>query len=202
MTGNMIPLNINQSSSELNYIHGRQDYYWYLRSPQFREEFIKPLANIVNRLGLTCLDVGCSEACLADYLNVAYYGFDGSRAAIEKACERIKTIPVQGRISISVDRFEDPSLYINVIGTIVLGGILEVLVKPEHRVALLQMYQERYNPVYLVIYDLERLDTSEIDKVYGLPMEVVYLHCPPFPPEKNVPDVKLHRKIMVYQCQK
>jgi hypothetical protein len=81
---NQTILNIDQSKEELTKIHGEQDYYWYLRSEAFRETFLKPIADIVNYLGYTCLDVGCGEACLADYVTVPYVGID--------ACKDLKMV--------------------------------------------------------------------------------------------------------------
>ncbi len=174
-----------------------QDYYWYLKSEQFIKAFLKPIAGIINSAGEPCLDVACGEAILADLVTVPYWGFDGSEIAINKARIRISnTDPSKiqtNSITLGIGRIEQPTAT-GEYGTIVFGGVMEVLIKPDKRVPLLEMYQEKYRAKRFIIYDLERLDTTEIEQRYGKP--VIELHgC------TNVPyivDVKNHRKILVY----
>lgn len=202
-------LNINQSKEELDKIHGEDDYYWYLRSPEFRDTFLKGIAEIVDYLGDPCLDVGCGEACLADYVRVSYTGMDGSREAIEKAIKRLSiTRRAEDPISLYIARIENGLGFDASFGTVIFGGILEVLIKPEHRVSLLQYYQKAYKVNHFVIFDLERLDTSKIEECYGKPITELHLVCPPIYNKLNsksisipIPEVKLRRKVLVYKCQ-
>lgn len=189
-------LNLDQSAGELNDLWGERDYYHYLRSEAFVEAFLKPIAAIVNRLGGPVLDVGCGEAALADHVTVPYLGIDGSESAIRRSMARhrlgVWTWP--GRI-------ESPPRLPGVFPTAVFGGILEVLVKPEHRVPLLEMYRERFGVRYFIVYDLERLDTSALDLHYGLPVKEIHASADPRKMERVIDhEVKLHRKILVYKA--
>lgn len=201
-------LNVDQSPEELEEVHGAADYYAYLRSPQFVEAFVKPVGAICQRLyddsaretgrGCPVLDAGCGDGMLADHVGLCpYVGFDGSQAAIIRALSR----EGRGPGAYFVGRFEDPPCppSLTAIGfkTLVLSGILEVLVKPECRVPLLEMYRERFGVTHFVICDLERLDTSLLQEKYGPPVEE--LHRVAENPG-GLPEVKLRRKILVFRA--
>lgn len=188
----MTILNLNQQSDELNEIHGEKDYYWYLRSPEFIEAFIKPLGGIVDSFGEPCLDVACGEGVLYDHVNVPYVGIEGSEAAIAKARrDRPKATVMLGRMeSPAVE--PQPGKDRAEFGTIIFGGLLAVLVKPEHHVEFVNLYRQ-FNPRRFIIYDLERTDTSFLDKAFRRTHEfhgVANL--------KKIIDVKRRRKILVY----
>lgn len=181
-------LNIDQTPQELAELYGEKDYYDYLRSGPFREAFIRPIADIVDRLGEPCLDAGCGEACLADYVTVPYCGFDGSETAIDRARKRAP------HARLYVTRFEAPSIW-DIFPTVVFGGIMEVLVKPNARVPLLENYQKWYDVRHFIIYDLERMDTSEIEARYGKPIEEMHASAD----LPGLMEVKKHRKILVFK---
>lgn len=187
-------LNIDQSPQELAELYGEQDYYAYLRSSPFREAFTRPLAAIVNRLGEPVLDVACGEGCLADYVTVPYAGFDGSATAIERGRNRLGCGGGAGA-RLEVGRFESPAIE-GLFPTVVFGGILEVLVKPESRVSLLEMYVARYGARNLIVYDLERLDTYGIETRFGAPVEK--RHCE-VGVESGVIPAKRFRKVLLFQ---
>lgn len=181
-------LNLVQTPRELDELYGSKDFYWYLRSPPFVDAFVKPMAEIINEIGLPCLDVGCGEAVLFDHLKVRYAGMDGSASAIERArkCRPLASI-VSGRI-------ESPeSLLPSEFGTIVFGGLFSVLVKPECQVAFIERYAA-FNPQFFIVYDLERTDTSRIDERFELVRSVHATAA-----MKLEPDVKRHRKIRLYR---
>lgn len=188
----MNPLNIDQSPEELTDLYNR-DFYWYLRSDQFREAFLRPIAAIINRYGEPCLDAGCGEGILADYVVGSYVGFDGSETAIKRAKAR------KPLIAFLVSRIEAPPLpaCIGHFGTVVFGGIMEVLIKPDERMPLLEMYRQMYNVNRFIIYDLERLDTSAIEGMYGRPTEEIHATVLGV----DVIPAKQSRKILVYSCR-
>jgi len=181
-------LKTSQPAELLDKLYGKQDYYWYLKSEQFRRVFIRPLATVVNDLNLPCLDVACGEGWLADYVTVPYTGIDGSTTAIETARSR------HSSCGFIVCRIESPELLSDSFGTIVFGGILKPLVKPQCYVLFLELYL-RFNPKYLVIYDLLNLEESTISRRFSLvdrlqgSVDMV-----------GIPRVKKHRKILVYSC--
>lgn len=187
-------LNLNQTPDELRELYGERDYYYYLRSPQFCRAFIKPTAQVVNSLGRGVLDVGCGEGYLADHVTVRYLGIDGSVTAIERARERRSNIAGAFR----VDRFEEPTI-IGVYPTIVLSGILEVLIKPEHRVSLIQHYINRFSTEYVVICDLERLDETALRAEFREPLIESHLIADSLS-ERDVEEVKRKRKLLVFKC--
>ena len=182
-------LNINQSSAELSKIY-TEDYYYYLRSQAFCEAFLQPLGECINDLGFPCLDVGCGEGQLAEFVEVPYHGIDGSRVAIETA----KTVLEKPTRTFQVARLENYPLETRErFGTIVFGGILSVLINPEKRVDLLRLYQ-RLKPEFFIVYDLEILETEQLDEEFKLVEEY---HATA---NIDLQDVKRHRKILVYQC--
>jgi hypothetical protein len=188
-------LNIDDSPETLDHIHGDEDRWAYLRSPEFVEAFVRPVAAICNRLDDPILDVGCGDGILGDHIDLApYFGFDGSQAAILRGLTRKGRRPA----ALWVARFEEPPpshSWFNA-WTVVLSGILEVLVKPECRVPMLETYRERFKVRHFVVCDLERLDTSAIEARYGPPVEE--MHRVATGPA-GVPEVKRRRKILVYR---
>lgn len=184
-------LNLNQSPDELRDVYDR-NYYRYLDSPEFHETFLTPIGQIVDSFGQPVLDVGCGEGQLSDHILSPYLGIDGSETAIKKAIEKRAT----DRKRFQFERFETYQNGREWFGTVVFGGIMEVLVKPDYRVPLMMQYAERFATDQFVIYDLERLDTSLIEQKYKLihrqSLSVVI---------DNLEDVKKHRKIMVFSCR-
>jgi len=180
-------LNVAQEPGELNGLYAA-DYYWYLRSEAFCKAFLAPLGSVINRLGLPCLDVGCGEGQLSDFVSVPYTGFDGSEEAIRRA--RAKHPAGE----FHVGRIESPSVA-GKFGVIVFGGLLSVLVKPEMQLDFVGLYK-KYDPSYFIVYDLAALDTSNLDGKYELRQS--YEGRADLPGLS--PEVKLHRKIRVYQC--
>ena len=181
-------LNLVQTPRELDELYGSKDYYWYLRSPPFVDAFIKPMATIINEIGLPCLDVGCGEAVLFDHLKVPYVGIEGSASAIERAnhCRPTARI-VRGRIESPVAIFPLD------FGTIVFGGLFSVLVKPDRQFDFINRYAA-FKPKFFIVYDLERTDTTQIDERFE---RILERHATAEIDLK--PDVKRHRKILVYR---
>jgi len=185
-------LNINQSPDTLDEIHGEMDYYWYLRSPAFIKAFIKPLGELVNSFGDVCLDVGCGEGVLFDHVKVTYYGIEGALEAVKKARrDRPTAMVMHGRIEAPPDVLDGSS-----IGTIVFGGLLSVLVKPECHAKFASLYR-RFQPQRFIVYDLERLDTSHLDAAFR---RVSEFHA--VAEIDGIEDVKKARKILVYEYGK
>ena len=183
-------LSLVQSLENLNHVY-EDDYYWYLRSPEFRRVFLVPLGIIVDGLGLPCLDVGCGEGQLGDHVSkVCYSGFDGSDVAIQRARENLPVADLR------VGRIESPPDFDGDFGTVVFGGLFQVLVAQEQQVEFLEIYRERYRAVNFVVYDLFSLDTSRIDESYSLMM-----HYEARADMALTPAVKLHRKIRVYRAK-
>lgn len=149
----------------------------------------------MNKLGLPCLDVGCGEGQLAAYISVPYTGFDGSAEAIRKASYGTY-YSMQFPKKFCVARFESFSSGES-YGTIIFGGIMSVLVKPEKRVSLIEDYIKKFQGKYVIIYDLEHFDSSEIDQTFHL-----YDEYHATAEVKDLQEVKKHRKILTYKvCQ-
>ena len=198
-------LSLNQSPEELTNVYD-VDYYDYLASPQFRHAFLEPLAERINSYKLPVLDVGCGEGNLAQYISVPYYGFDGSDTAIQKAIEKNWSGPEKaaypesknpkGIKKFCVARLETFNEQEFNFGTIVFGGILKVLVKAEQRIPLLNQYIKRFDPKYILIYDLEELDHEPISNEFKLIDEY---HATADVP--GLQEIKKHRKILTYQMK-
>ena len=184
-------LNLDQPPEELRQVHDT-DYYWYLRSAPFRRAFIEPLTDRVNRLSLPVLDVGCGEGYLLQEARVPYLGLDGSESAIQKARQ------VYGAARFTLGRLEDPQLPVDFdFGTVVFGGIFSVLVKRAHYVDLVELYRGLTPKLqYLVIYDLETLDTQAFDDKYR---RLSSYHASAYGLPEDFQEVKKHRKILTYQ---
>lgn len=185
----MTYLNLDQSPAELADLYGGRDYYWYLRSDPFREAFLRPLGRMVNELRLPCLDVGCGEGQLAEFVTGIYVGIDGSASAVARGKAR------NPRLDIRAGRLEAPDPAWGPAGTAVFGGIMEVLVRPDRRVPLVELYRETFGLSYLVVYDLERLDTGALEGRYRKLSEY---HARAEMPDLE-PAVKRDRKILVFE---
>lgn len=191
-------LNLNQSQEELDKVYSG-NYYWYLRSWEFREKFLIPLGDLINKLGLPVLDVGCGEGQLATYVAVRYHGIDCSAVAIERASSLaysngVSTEPEKSLRTFCVARFEDfysPEVKAK---TVVFGGLFSVLIKPERYLDFIQLYIERFDPSYFIIYDLERTDLTEVNKHF----HIIYEHhaVADLP---SLQEVKRYRKFLCYK---
>lgn len=188
-------LNINQTPEELKELYDN-DYYWYLRSQEFGDTFLRTIGTIASVLGdlpKKVLDIGCGEGQLAQFIECGYFGFDGSETAIARAEQRYKGQP----IDFAVGRFENPPALGCPITTAIFGGVLEVLVKPQYRVAFIERYCSTYSLQYFIIYDLMRLDTSLIEEFYTLIGE----YRGSTPEMNGLIDVKRHRKVLVFKAK-
>lgn len=184
-------LNLVQPEGELRQLYGGDNYYWYLSSRPFVEAFTKPLAGYVNELDKPVLDVGCGEGILGDFCEVPHVGFDGSDSAIARGMKR------NPRLDLRVGRIEHPEFLLpEEFGTIVFGGLLSVIVRPERYIEFIRLY-EIFNPQFFIIYDLERVDTKEIDATFAKTAEYHGSAVMDLQPE-----VKKHRKILVYRWDK
>mgnify|MGYP005812530077 FL=1 len=192
MTSSM--LKNNQSEEALAKMYGQDDYYWYLRSPQFAETFLKEIGRIVNHFEGGVLDVGCGEGQLAPWVKVPYVGIDACVVAINKAEDRWGGDRLDRSFWVSrLENIESIPTSRDV-DSIVFGGILEVLVNPEERLNLVKQYMEKFNATCLVVYDLLRFDDSflqaEYDRIYRFEGEV---DMPEIIPQKR------KRQILVYR---
>lgn len=186
-------LNLNQTPDELVDLYDK-DYYWYLRSQAFSDMFLSKIGCVASLLGKypkKVLDVGCGEGQLAQYVSCGYLGFDGSKSAIDRALNRYRGQP----LSFEVARFEDPPMVGGVFTTAVFGGVLEVLVKPEHRLDFIQKYITLYRLQYFIVYDLERLDTWPLEHPY----QIIGEFRGGVPEMGGLLDVKRHRKVLVFK---
>lgn len=186
-------LNKNLTPDELDWLYGPADYYWYLKSPQFRDTFLQPLGGIIdscNKASQQCLDVGCGEGWLSEYIAGPYIGVDGSRVGVEHAREKYP------RRQFFLGRMEHPQRHWGKLNVVVFGGIFSVLVKPECQVELLDRYWEMFNPSYFVIYDLQQLDTNLIQQHF--PIVQSFKASVDMP---SLQEIKRHRKIEVYSCR-
>lgn len=179
-------LNLNQTPEELTKLY-QDDYYWYLRSEAFRKAFLELVGHLANVHGYGCLDVGCGEGQLSEFIETHYYGIDGSADAVAKGQKL-------GR-NIQCDRFENPATISGYYDVVVFGGILEVLIRPEHRLEFVNYYVEKVRAKYVIVYDLTRLDTYPLERGYKL-----LQHHTRTAADINIIEAKLHRKVMLFQC--
>lgn len=186
-------LNIDQSYEELSELYGPKDYYWYLRSEPFQLTFLQPMGALINSTARTCLDVGCGEGQLADFVTIPYIGIDGSPTAVKRGRAKDRNI--------ILGRMENPPhtehLLLRKIDLIVFGGLLSVLIKPEYRLDFVQMYLTTFSPRYFVVYDLATLDTTQLDRVFTRGLES-------FQATVDMPDlqeIKRTRKVILYKAQ-
>lgn len=154
----------NQDGELLNRLY-QEDYYWYLESAPFINKFGRAIAAWVQELGDSVLDLGCGTGWLAGLLpgEYSYVGLDGSQVAIERARKkypkrkfinyRIERLVELGNTLPGIDKFD----------TLVLGGMLETLVEPTMRITLIQELQQIFSARSLIVYDLERLDTTQFN---------------------------------------
>jgi len=181
----------NQSEEVLARLYGADDYYWYLRSPEFSQTFLKEIGRIVNHFPGGVLDVGCGEGQLAHWIKSPYTGIDACEKAVYKAMDKNSGHP---NATFWVSRLEDCQSLVGGFDCIVFGGILEVLIKPEERLNLVKHYMERFNATCLVVYDLLRFNDhflqEEYDRIHRFEGEV---DLPQIIPQKR------KRQILVYR---
>ena len=172
----------------LEEMYSGEDYYWYLKSPEFKETFLEPLADIINSIGEPVLDVGCGEGWLAELITVPYVGIDGSGAAIDTA-----TLSFPQK-TFAVGRIEYPVPLWGNANTLLLGNILYLLIKRNHFIDFIDLYRECFDLEWVIVYDLQNLDTSSLEAEYKRVSKVEASA-----PLKLKPDIKRHRKIEVYK---
>ena len=177
----MTYLNHNLSQDHLDKTY-QSDYYWYLKSPEFSQTFLKPLGNICNELGGHVLDVGCGEGQLYRHINVEYTGIDASSIAIERAKE---TWPGDFRVA-RFETWEEQGF-----DTVVFGGVLSVIVLPTMYISFIR----KFGGSHFIIYDLQKLDTTDIDKRWEC------IHSIEAKADLPIGKVKCCRKIRVYRCE-
>lgn len=192
-------LNVDQSSEELDELYGERDYYAYLRSHNFRPLYATVAAHVSKLVGGDgyVLDVGCGEAMLADYLpsDIRYFGLDASRAAIRRARERMGLLPPVSNLY--PHRIEERFRVTN-FGVVVFGAIMEVLIKPKHRVDLVNQYRETTRASHFIVHDLDRLDVSELSRSHHLlSIQSVSLSAQGLP--HDFPPAKLKRQVWVFE---
>ena len=179
----------NQTPEQLRDMAAR-DYYWYLRSRSYVETFLKSTAEIANRLGSSCLDVGCGEGELARFVTIPYLGIDASEEVITAAkCVNRKRPHLRFQVA-RLEEFDSDETF----SAIVFSGMLYALVNLDAYVPLLEKYL-RFSPDYFVICDLQRLDTADIGKRFKCIQQFYGEAVVP-----NLEIVKQRRKVMVYQC--
>lgn len=191
-------LNLNQTPSELDRLYGKQDYYWYLRSPEFQKAFLEPLGLIVAKYGKTCLDVGCGEGQLGNHVpaSVQYIGVDSSSNALVRGHKSNPNLHLrQGRIE-NPSSFATRNLNLYRFDVVLFGNILKVIISENKQVELFELYQQWFSPIYFIVYDLEIASTIRLDMTYQR-IEEHHLQSEPL---KDVEPVKLNRKILVYKC--
>ena len=81
------------------------------------------------------------------------------------------------------------------MNSVVFGGVMEVLVKPEHRVDLAEAWLKACGARWLFVYDLERLDESALRAKFGVPR----IECHLVAKGVETVEVKLRRKIVAWE---
>jgi len=188
----------NQPDAHLNDVYGERDYYWYLRSPEFQETFLKPIGNEVNKIGGTCLDVGCGEGWLSPFIDGGYLGIDASSEAITTARERCTRPDNEHEFGIA--RIEDFPTFAAEhyhFDCIIFGGIIYCLIKPEYHISFIREYLDAFHASHFIIYDLWALDTSQIRAEFGMPV----VRSKGNAHVKDLLPIKNKRIVEVYKCR-
>ena len=185
-----------QDDKNLQEIYVETDHYWYLKSPEFEAAFLTPLANQLNKLGGTCLDLGCGVGNISKNLTCNYVGVDASPDAIsegKKHCGNNKTYFICSRLETVSNSDIEQALFPK-IKTLLLGNILWLFFKPEKYIEVLEYYRLKFLPEYLVVYDLEPLNCTLLSEKY----ELIFEHHASV--SLDIPDIKNHRKVLIYKC--
>lgn len=183
-----------QTQTRLDQVHGSENYYWYLYCEETKRKALNPLGDIIQRLGGSCLDIGCGGGWLANYVgNIQYTGIDASSEAIRNAREnhsdhrQFEVVRLEDFINQNTNRQFD---------TLIFGNVLWLLVKSDYYVSIIKQFINCFNSKYFIIYDLQRLKTKDIDNYYecieafGIELDI-----------PNIPSIKRYRQVKVYQCE-
>jgi len=172
-------------------MYGPEDYYAYHASPEFHQAFLKPIASWINQFGDPCLDVGCGRGWLGEHVTTPYCGVEGSVPAVDAAR---RLMPCKG---FHCGRFEDPAAWglKAKFGTIVFGNIIDYAVKPNARVLFIEMYVKLFEPKHLIVFELLRFDSRELERRFKLLKEFQATAN-----VKGLQEIKKHRKVQVYEC--
>jgi len=182
-------LSIDQSPTELDRIY-EENYYSYLHSPEFHRAFLSVVGLFATQHGSRCLDVGCGEGWLAPYVLSDYVGIDGSSVAIYRAKRNNLS-----HKEFHVRRIESPGLRDYRFDLAIFGNLFTVNVKAEAQRDFLRMYIKQFSLKYFILYDLQQLDTSQIDATF---QRVCYYEASVDVP--SLQEIKRHRKVLVYRC--
>lgn len=172
-----------------------EDSLWYLKSPEFVAAYLKPLSDIINHIGLPCLDVGCAEGWACERLKVQYTGIDGSQLAIDKAKKKYRNK------TFHLARIEDPVLpEPHDFGTILMGGIFSINVRPEFHYDFMKIYMERFQPKYIIIYELIRVGTKHLENKPDIALVHYQEGDAGISKDRLRKQFLNKRKIMVFEC--
>ena len=183
-----IKLKRDQSQERLTEMYDEEDLYWYLRSQSFCDLFLDPMGKLISELGNSCLDVGCGEGQLSQFVDCDYYGIDASESAIKAAK---KWFPLRDFEVARLEEYEHSRL----ADVVVFGGILQVLVERESHVSLLEKYIESCDANYVIVFDLQRFDSSHLQNRFNL-VRGWYARANI---EGELQEVKRNRKVEVYK---
>jgi len=187
------------SCEKLDEVHG-SGYYDYLDDPGYTDNVTRAVARMILDRTLhraSVLDVGCGTGALAGELHpsMSYFGIDASYNAIRKA---IRTHGQFGKRQWNVSRIEnfcDLALRdCDKFDAIHFGNVLCCLIHPDARLSFVERYVEKFRARFIVVSDLERLDSTPLKDWYDLlEGETFHLNIP------DQPDSKQHRKVEIYR---
>ncbi len=182
-------LSINQSPTELDRIY-EENYYIYLHGPEFHRAFLSVVGLFATQHGSRCLDVGCGEGWLAPYVLSDYVGIDGSSVAIYRAKRNNLS-----HKEFHVRRIESPGLRDYRFDLAIFGNLFTTCIKAESQLGFIKSYIEYFDLKKFILYDLQQLDTSQIDATFR---RICYYEASVDVPD--IQEVKRHRKVLVYRC--
>jgi len=179
----------NHTPEHLCAVHVEDGFYAYLSHPGYTGPIFNAIAVAIPK-GSTVLDVGCGTGLLAEALaGVDYLGIDGSEEAVRRAQER-----APGKFECArLETYHWMAPADAVWHTLVFSGILSTVVLPAHRVQLVESYKRAFKAKQLIVSDLERLDTTDLQQRYN--RRSTQLVEADIPGKKSV---YLKRKIEVY----
>jgi len=166
------------------------EFYSYLESKPFKENFVSLVGSFADSVGGSCLDVGCGSGILSQYTRCRYIGFDASNEAINLAVKKYS----RDGARFVVARLEDPPEV--KVDCVVFGNVLSVIVGKDSVLECLEKYQELTGASHFIVYDLIRFDTGFISARHKL-----IRSCSRIIQDEGlkIPKVKLARKVMVYR---
>jgi len=186
------------SGEKLDEVHG-SGYYDYLAEPEYVENVMAAVARmILTHAGsdAVVLDAGCGTGALSPLVPppMEYFGFDASREVIKAAWSLHGELGIPRSFNtFRIEKFLEIEV-LCVFDVIHFGSVLCCLIHPAARLSLVEQYVKHCQARFIVVSDLERLDTTPLKERFELLEGETFHLCIP-----GQPDSKQHRKVEIYR---